>query len=317
MLKRFMTTTTALVALSITPALAQDTGSDENRRVFEREPGAEMFYDANTTHMLASNLIGSYIYTGTGDDAEAVGDVNDIVFSTEGSVKAVIAGIGGFLGIGEKEVAISIDQLNWRTGPDGERWLVGDLSKEQLEEAPEFDRDILTERQQAMVDPDREADAENNAADADTETADADTENQTADTENQTADADNQTADATEETEREFVPIMDATFEADNLIGMDVHGAQGEDIGEVGDVLISSDGKVEAVIIDVGGFLGIGEKQVAVSLQNMMVSRADGAFDWSVAKVNLTEEELEKHTEFSRSEYESDPDSVILVAPEM
>lgn len=292
MLKRLLTTTTALVALSVAPAIAADEGA-EIQSVFERQMDADAsnemttFYQANAAHMLASNLIGSYIYNGTGDDAESIGDVNDVVFSTEGEVMAVIAGVGGFLGLGEKEVAISIDQLNWRTGPDGERWLVGDMTNEQLEQAPAFDRDVITQREQAMM------------------TDEVETERQMI--------ADAETADTGEE----FVPITQASFEADNLIGMDVHGANDEDIGEVGDVLISGDGQVDAVIIDVGGFLGLGEKPVAVGLDSLMIARADGVFDWSVIKTELTAEQLNDHRTFTRSDYETDPDAVILITPNM
>lgn len=295
MLKRLMTTTTALVALGTVAAFSAESGTDRVQSVFERQmtsdAGADMstFYDANAAHMLASNLIGSYIYNGVGDDAESIGDVNDVVFSTDGQVMAVIAGVGGFLGIGEKEVAISIDQLDWKTGPDGERWLVGELTNQQLEQAPGFDRNMLTERQQAMVGYGTETDPQ--AAAENTRTADDAAEN--------------------------FVPITQASFEANNLIGMDVHGSDDEDVGEVGDVLIGGDGQVEAVIIDVGGFLGIGEKPVAVSLENLMISRADGALDWSTIKTSLTAEQLEQHQAFSKSAYDNDRDQIILVAPAM
>lgn len=315
MLKRLMTTTTALVTLGSAAAFAVEAGTDATRGVFDREMAADAstFYDADAAHMLATNLIGSYIYNGTGDDAESIGDVNDVVFSTSGDVMAVIAGVGGFLGIGEKEVAISIDQLSWRAGPDGERWLVGDLTDEQLNEAPGFDRSVLTNREQAMMTDDRGAEEETMAA-AD---ANAEAENMTETETAAESDPMPDTETAMAGDDRDYVPIVEASFEADRLIGMDVHGANDEDVGEVGDVLIGGDGQVQAVIIDVGGFLGLGEKPVAVSLENLMIARAEGAFDWSVIKTSLTAEQLESHQAFSRSGYENDPDAVILVAPAM
>jgi len=57
---------------------------------------------------LATNMIGENVYNGTGDNAENIGDVNDIVIGNEGAVKAVVIGVGGFLGIGEKSVAIDM-----------------------------------------------------------------------------------------------------------------------------------------------------------------------------------------------------------------
>lgn len=58
-------------------------------------------------------------------------------------------------------------------------------------------------------------------------------------------------------------------FRASELIGMDVRGANNEDIGEVGDVLIDRSGQARAVVIDVGGFLGIGETHVAIPMQSL------------------------------------------------
>jgi sporulation protein YlmC with PRC-barrel domain len=40
-----------------------------------------------------------------------IGDVNDILLDKDGRVSAVIVGVGGFLGIGEKDVAVSFDAL--------------------------------------------------------------------------------------------------------------------------------------------------------------------------------------------------------------
>src|SRR5687768_12113336 len=53
-------------------------------------------------------------------------------------------------------------------------------------------------------------------------------------------------------------------FRASKLIGTRVTGANNENIGEINDVLMDQNGRAHAVIIGVGGFLGIGEKDVAV-----------------------------------------------------
>ncbi len=52
-----------------------------------------------------------------------------------------------------------------------------------------------------------------------------------------------------------------------DLVGKDVFGSDQEDIGEINDVIVGQTGEVIAVIVGVGGFLGIGEKDVAVSMQ--------------------------------------------------
>ena len=53
-------------------------------------------------------------------------------------------------------------------------------------------------------------------------------------------------------------------WRASKLVGVAVYGPEKKDVGKITDVLLSKDGKAEYVIIGVGGFLGIGEKDVAV-----------------------------------------------------
>lgn len=71
------------------------------------------------------------------------------------------------------------------------------------------------------------------------------------------------TASASSET---FVTIPETgAWRVSDLQGKAVYDANGESIGEINDVVVSQDGSVNAVIIGVGGFLGIGEKDVAVN----------------------------------------------------
>ena len=63
---------------------------------------------------------------------------------------------------------------------------------------------------------------------------------------------------------------------ASNLIGSAVRGPADENLGDINDLLIDRSGNVAAVVIGVGGFLGIGEKDVAVPFQSVEVTRADG-----------------------------------------
>ena len=55
-----------------------------------------------------------------------------------GRVTAAVIGVGGFLGIGEKSVGVPIEALEPRQDEDGEIQLVTMLSREELEQAPEF-----------------------------------------------------------------------------------------------------------------------------------------------------------------------------------
>ncbi|WP_158284706.1 PRC-barrel domain-containing protein [Oricola cellulosilytica] len=314
-MKKHLLATTAAIALIATPmAMAQnaDNATPATSSVFSQERNENMapvdgFYAADPSQILATRFIGAYIYNGTGEDAETVGDVNDIIMTQDGRAVAVIAGIGGFLGIGEKEVAVSMDQLQWTTDADGDQILVGQFSKEQLEAAPAFERDNIENRKTAVM--------EGQQVPANEQTAEA--EQPATETMEQTAEAKQPTDETTTAStpRMETVTAADAKLEATEIIGMSVTGADGEEVGEVSEILIGDSGEVEAVLIDVGGFLGMNEKPVAVSFNELQIARAEGSKDWTTIKTGLTAEALEEHKAYNKSEYEADKEAVILVAP--
>lgn len=76
-----------------------------------------------------------------------------------------------------------------------------------------------------------------------------------------------------------------------NLDDYDVYGADGKEIGEIEDILLNMDGTVAAVALEVGGFLGIGEKDVLVDWTALEFTR-DGD-DIRVTAPTLTREVLE------------------------
>jgi len=56
------------------------------------------------------------------------------------------------------------------------------------------------------------------------------------------------------------------------LIGKEVSNAKGETLGRVVDVLVDTRGKLKAVVIDFGGFLGVGSKKIAVAWPELTFS---------------------------------------------
>lgn len=84
---------------------------------------------------LASNWIGQSLYN---PSDENLGDINDILIGQDGQIRAVIVGVGGFLGIGEKDVAVSFAAIEPRADEDGDTSLYLNATQEQLEAAPEF-----------------------------------------------------------------------------------------------------------------------------------------------------------------------------------
>lgn len=108
-------------------APATDMASDSGEKFFVYEAANQMTSD---------DLLGSDIKNAAG---ESLGDVEQIIVSTDGELAGVIVGVGGFLGIGEKSVAINFEAITFETSPDsGETLLILDSTKEELEAAPEF-----------------------------------------------------------------------------------------------------------------------------------------------------------------------------------
>jgi sporulation protein YlmC with PRC-barrel domain len=365
---RNLLATTALATLVSTGVYAQDATQPAQpaapaTTTTETAPAAPV---VQADGFLASDLIGETVYNGTGDDAEKIGDVNDIVLAAGGEVEAVIIGVGGFLGIGEKDVAVNFEEIEW-ADRDGDRWMVVAATKDQLKEQPAFDRTPYEPAQApvAATDPNMPADQSTAEAPADTsqtatETAEAPADStqtttetaevpaapaDSAETTTETAEAPAAPADSTETTtetaeapaaadssetttetaeapaaadssqsttETVQVPIapadsddsstdtaQDTTQPADSgtattdttttaaidrstltemptddiraeeLVGTTVYGANDETIGEIGDIVLTSDGKIDAYVIDVGGFLGMGEKEVAIGSDNL------------------------------------------------
>lgn len=97
--------------------------------------GESYMSSAPANGMQASNLIGADVKT-TGD--EEVGAVHDLIIDQDGQVVAIVVGVGGFLGMGEKNVAISWDQVT-KTGTADAPELRIDQTRDALRSAPEFE----------------------------------------------------------------------------------------------------------------------------------------------------------------------------------
>jgi len=269
---RNLLATTAIVTLVSTGAFAQEATvpADQAPVTQDAKQAAPV---ARADGHLASNIIGENVYNGTGDDAEKIGDVNDIVIGADGGIEAVVVGVGGFLGIGEKSVAVDYKQLDW-VERDGDRWLVAPMTKEQLEGQTAFDTTVYGPAPAAVAVNDPAAPL---APSADQTAQDGTMADPAAPMADPAAPAVDQTAQAPAVDATETAAIDRSTLtempvgdiRAEEMIGTTVYGADDANVGEIGDVVLTADGKIDSYIIDVGGFLGIGEKEVAVGADNL------------------------------------------------
>jgi len=69
---------------------------------------------------------------------ETIGDINDLLFDKSGRIATAVIGVGGFLDLGERNVAVPFNSLSFTADANGKRVVTVPLSKERLQAAPEF-----------------------------------------------------------------------------------------------------------------------------------------------------------------------------------
>jgi sporulation protein YlmC with PRC-barrel domain len=91
----------------------------------------------HATDWRGSKLIGATVY---GPDNASIGNINDVVISNDGKIRAAVIGVGGFLGVGEKNVAVPLDALNITRKPESSSIdkVTVSYSKDDLKNAPTF-----------------------------------------------------------------------------------------------------------------------------------------------------------------------------------
>src|SRR5690349_23379015 len=111
-MKRTALATLAILALA-SPGVAEPKDAATNAAASD-----QYYVSTEKGDFHASKLIGSRVYAtesavdpdaaveSANKDWDDIGEVNNIVVGRDGSVKAVVIGVGGFLGLGEKNVAL-------------------------------------------------------------------------------------------------------------------------------------------------------------------------------------------------------------------
>jgi len=297
--------TTAIVTMISMPVYAQQTSDvTPAKPATETMPakgqvmeGHDMMFQHQDMNFKASDLIDHVVYIKGVDDStdmtttdltdapdtwERVGEIGDIVISADGQPKSVVLDAGGFLGMSEKHVETSFEELTFVSDSDdeGEYFIVYTGDRSALEQTEAYDAAVLKERGDMSYSNDMTQGMQ--TADTGT-TATSDTAEMTAQVDtDKDMDKDGylQTAD------------RDA-LTADDLDGMTVYGSDGEDLGEISELLVADNGKINNVIIDVGGFLGMGEKPVSFAFDDLKLSRGAEADNTDLrVEVDFTEDEL-------------------------
>ncbi|EKE45592.1 hypothetical protein OCGS_0209 [Oceaniovalibus guishaninsula JLT2003] len=338
-MKHFLTSTAAALVLT-TASYAQDGGAF-----------VDYTFD-QATDLFASDLLGARIYATEADVGDMVepgaetewddlGEINDMILSRDGEVRAVILGIGGFLGIGERDVAVDMRSISIvRDGPDAtDYFLVVNANRETVEGATEFSRNmaeqvntttgmatmqqdgtavepaagtVVTDTTAPAMDTEADPDAvvvvpaegETEMAEPTAVAPDGNSElvvtDETAMTDTPAMRPDRAMLSAPIIARDDYAQVGAGELTADDLEGARVYGANDEDVGEIDTLILGADGQsVEEVVIDVGGFLGIGEKPVAVTLDELAIMRSADGTDLRVY-IDATEEQLENQPDYVR-----------------
>ncbi|RAZ73777.1 PRC-barrel domain-containing protein [Mesorhizobium atlanticum] len=304
------------------PAQSADATQPANNTTTTQAPAAAPMKKAEGN--LASNIMGESVYNGTADDAQKIGDVKDIVLAKNGKAESLVIGVGGFLGIGTKNVTYDFDKAKWAE-KNGDRWLVAETTKEQLQAQPDFNRKAYdpapattaaannapAATTPAVVSSDTTSDKGAKPAEPAKSTAENKPATPPAQTTAENKPADNSAA-ATDQTKTSSIDKSTLTempmgnMRVDDLKGTTVYGANDVEIGSIGDVVLTPENKPDAVIVDVGGFLGIGAKEVAIGMDKLKFMTDKNGKKYLYT--NFTKEQLQAQTAYDKSSYAANRD---------
>lgn len=264
-MKHLLYVLAAGAVLALGPALAQ---------------GSVLFVESGVEgDLLATELVGADLYTSATaveqdrfqvdavpEDWEQVASISDLVLGLDGQIRGVLVDVGGFLGIGARTVMVGMESLRIATQSDSNAvYAVIQATREDLEAAPEY------------VAFDRTGQTEDGAA--------------------QPVDPVVQPRVGVGESPEGFATVAWSTLTVDQLRGAEVYDINNERVSDISDVVLGTDDNVEAVLIDVGGFLGIGARTVAIPMNLLEIQGKQDASDLRVY-LAITQEQLEALPEY-------------------
>jgi sporulation protein YlmC with PRC-barrel domain len=200
-------------------------------------------------------------------EGETIGEIKSIYLNKDGKVDSVMVSVGGFLGVGDREVRIAWSDL--KIADNGEKVTVN-MTKDQLKAKPEYKYKNETWRGQVFTDTGPWTARPSDSA----RTTDA----------SRPATSDQL---ATTTSTGDFNAAGEMSGNA--LIGATVRNDKREAVGKVEDVYVDSSGAIKTVVVSVGGFLGVGSKNVAVKWSDLKLSRDDKSI---VITTNWTKDSL-------------------------
>ena len=208
---------------------------------------------------------------------ETIGEIKSVFIGKDGNVDSVMVGVGGFLGLGEREVRLNWSELN--VSQNGEKVTVN-LTKDQLKAKPEYKYGNTAYRGQVFNDAGVWKD---DGARADMTTRSSTNPQGAPNTMARTGGDFN----------------AEGNVSGNALLGANVRNQANETVGEIEEVFLGTDGAIKTVVVSVGGFLGVGSKNVAVKWSDIKLER-DGK-DLRV-KTNWTKDSLKAMPDYKEDQ---------------
>lgn len=200
------------------------------------------------------------------NDMDNIGQINEIVLSSDGAVRALVIGIGGFLGVGVQDVAVTMDQVTFAADAEdrSQTYVIVNAGADLLKGSPAFDR---TANMSGSGMGGMDAGAGRTSF----------------------------TAPQMERDGYERVEVTEVTTDA--LMGKSVFDTNENDVGNVADLIIDDAGKITNVIIDFGGFLGLGTSHASIGFEELTIMSTEGYEDVRVY-VDATKEQIQDLPEY-------------------
>lgn len=309
MIRKFLTTTAFAALVATGPFVYGASAQTLVDAPASAENGITSQTIVKPVGRLASNILGATVYNGAGADAKDIGKVNDLVIAPDGKIDRLVIGVGGFLGLGEKNVAIAYSDAEW-TERNGNQDLVIATTADALKSLPDFDRhvfDAAAASGPSMVTVPKSG-PEQSATKTLSQTGEALQHSMSELGEGAKA----ALSDGVDRSTLEAVGA-EPTWTANQLEGTNVYGADDKRLGDVIDVILTQEGKVDALVVDVGGFLGIGAKPVAVAMDSLDMMQDKNGRKYIFTP--FTKEQLEAQPAYDAGKWATNRDEMLILIP--
>ena len=132
---KMLAAVTVALTLAVSPLVLAQTAPSPPTTLTPGDPRQPQWYSHQGNEIRASKLIGTRVNNEAG---ERIGDINEVVLSNDGKVAAVVIGVGGFLGLGEREVAVTFDTIRLTQDSNNNTVAAISATKDSLTAAPEW-----------------------------------------------------------------------------------------------------------------------------------------------------------------------------------